>query len=53
MFARSASTHGRSRTLLRLLVIGLSLVLAAAFGSPAAAAAVIRGTPATRRTAAR
>ena len=40
MFARSASTPSRSRTPLRLLVTGLSLVLAAAsFGSPAAAAA--------------
>ena len=38
MFARSASTTSRARTPLRLLVIVLSLVLAAAFGPPAARA---------------
>ena len=38
MFARSASTTRRARTALGLLVIGLSVVLAAAFGPPAAAA---------------
>ena len=38
MFARSASTTRRARTPLTLLVIGLSLVLAAAFGPPAATA---------------
>ena len=38
MFARSASTTRRARTPLRLLVVGLSLALAAAFGPPAAAA---------------
>ena len=39
MFARSASTPRRARTLLRLLAVGLALVLAATFGAPAAAVA--------------
>ena len=38
MFARSASTTRRTWTPLRLLVIGLSLMLAATFGPPAAMA---------------
>jgi beta-N-acetylhexosaminidase len=38
MFARSASTTCRARTPRRMLVIGLSLVLAAALGPPAATA---------------
>ena len=38
MFARSASTTRRTWTPLRLLVIGLSLMLAATFGPPAATA---------------
>src|SRR5687768_447003 len=38
MFARSASTTRRARTPLTLLVIGLSLAMAAAFGPPAATA---------------
>ena len=40
MFARSASTTRRTRTPLRLLVIGLSMVTAAAFGPTAATAGV-------------
>ena len=39
MFARSASTPRRARTLLRLLAVGLCLVVAAAFGAPATAVA--------------
>ena len=38
MFARSASTTRRTWTPLRLLVVGLSLVMAATFGPPAAMA---------------
>ena len=38
MFARSASTTRRTWTPLRLLVIGLSLIMAATFGPPAATA---------------
>ena len=38
MFGRSASTSHRARTSLRLLVVALSLTLAAAFGPPAALA---------------
>jgi beta-N-acetylhexosaminidase len=38
MIARSESTTRRARTPLRLLVVGLSLVLAATFGPPAATA---------------
>jgi beta-N-acetylhexosaminidase len=38
VFTRSASVDGRAHTPLRLLVIGLSLVLAATFGPPAATA---------------
>ena len=39
MSAQSATTTRRARTPLGLLAIGLSLVLAAAFGPPAATAA--------------
>jgi hypothetical protein len=45
MFALSASTTRRARTPLRLLVIGLSVVVAAAFSPPAATPGVGQAHP--------
>ena len=52
MFGRTASSLGRGRIPVRLLVVGICLAVLAAFG-PTAAAADDPGTPATRPTAAR